>query len=55
MGIKKKSGEIVAKLITIKYDYLPKYWKNCKLQGHNKKKCFVLHPKLYPTEKIYDE
>lgn len=48
VGIKKKSDEIV--WITIKYDYLPKYCKNCKLQGHNEKDCFVLHPKLYPKE-----
>ncbi|KAH0664979.1 hypothetical protein KY285_026185 [Solanum tuberosum] len=33
VGIKKKSGEIMAKWITIKYDYLPKYCKHCKLQG----------------------
>lgn len=57
VGIKKKTGEIMAKWITIKYDYLPKYCKNCKLQGHNKKKCFVLHPELYPKdeEKIKKE
>ncbi|KAF3676742.1 hypothetical protein FXO38_04149 [Capsicum annuum] len=50
VGIKKKSGEIVAKWITIKYDYLPKYCKNCKLQGHNEKECFVLHPYLYSKD-----
>lgn len=44
VGIKKKSGEIVAKWI------LPKYCKIYKLQGYNKK-CFVLHPKLYPKKK----
>lgn len=53
--IKKKSIEIVAKWITINYDYLPKYYKNCKLQGHNEKKCFVLHPKLYPVDSVEQE
>lgn len=48
IGIKKKIGEIVAKWITIKHDYLPKYCKNCKLQGHNEKGCFILHSELYP-------
>lgn len=41
--------EIVAKWIDIKYDYLSKYCKNCKLQGHNEKECFVLHSELYPN------
>ncbi|KAH0640411.1 hypothetical protein KY285_036997 [Solanum tuberosum] len=50
VGIKKKTGEIVAKWIDIKYDYLPKYCKSCKLQGHNEKECFVIHPELYPTQ-----
>ncbi|XP_049359160.1 uncharacterized protein LOC125823817 [Solanum verrucosum] len=55
VGIKKKSGEIVAKWVTIRYDYLPKYCKNCKLQGHNEKECFVLHPELYPKEEDVSE
>lgn len=50
IGIKKKNREIVAKWIQIKFDYLPKYCKNCKSQGHNEKECFVLHPELYPKE-----
>lgn len=50
VGIKKKSGEIVAKWIMRKYDYLPKYCKNYKLQGHNEKECFVLHQELYTKE-----
>ncbi|KAG5630892.1 hypothetical protein H5410_002609 [Solanum commersonii] len=50
LGIKKKTGEIVAKWIDIKYDYLPKYCKSCKIQGNNEKDCFVLHSELYPKE-----
>ncbi|WMV08972.1 hypothetical protein MTR67_002357 [Solanum verrucosum] len=50
VGIKKKTGEIVEKWIDIKYDYLPKYCKSCKLHGHNEKECFVLHLELYQKE-----
>ena len=34
---------------------MPKYCKNCKLQGHNEKECFVLHPELYPKEEDVSE
>ncbi|KAG5628245.1 hypothetical protein H5410_013463 [Solanum commersonii] len=47
IGIKKKNGEILAKWITIKYDYLLKYCKNCTLQGHNENESFVLYPELF--------
>lgn len=50
VGMRKKSGEIVEKWVTIKYDYVPKYCKTCKLQGHNEKECFVNHPELYPKQ-----
>ncbi|WMV15119.1 hypothetical protein MTR67_008504 [Solanum verrucosum] len=48
--MKKKTGEINEKWIIIKYDYVPKYCKTCKLQGHNEKECFIIHPELYPKE-----
>lgn len=51
IGIKKKSGEIVSKWVTIKYDYLPKYCKTCKLQGHDEEECYVLHPELFDDTK----
>lgn len=51
VGIKKKSGKIVAKWIQIKYNYLPKYCRTCKLQGHNEEDCFVLHPELFDDGK----
>ncbi|KAK4737232.1 hypothetical protein R3W88_000929 [Solanum pinnatisectum] len=50
IGMRKKTGEINEKWITIKYDYLSKYCKTCKLQGHNEKECFIIHPELYPKE-----
>lgn len=51
VGIKKKLGDVVGKWITIKYDYLPKYYKNCKLQGHREKECFILYPEEKSLEK----
>ncbi|XP_060180458.1 uncharacterized protein LOC132610188 [Lycium barbarum] len=47
---KKSTGEIVDKWIKINYDYVPKYCKNCKLQGHNEQDCYVIHPELYPKK-----
>ncbi|KAH0720015.1 hypothetical protein KY284_005045 [Solanum tuberosum] len=48
--MKTKAGEIREKWITIKYDYVPKYCKSCKLQGHNEQECFAIHPE-YTNEK----
>ncbi|KAK4733469.1 hypothetical protein R3W88_007730 [Solanum pinnatisectum] len=50
VGVRKRTGEVVEKWISIKYDYLPKYCNTCKLQGHNEKECFIIHPELYPKE-----
>ncbi|KAK4732458.1 hypothetical protein R3W88_025446 [Solanum pinnatisectum] len=50
VGVRNKSGEIMEKWITIKYDYMPKYCKTCKLQGHNENECYVINPELYPQE-----
>jgi len=47
LGMRMKTGEVKEKWITIKYDYVPKYCKNCKLQGHNGNECFIIHPELY--------
>lgn len=54
--MRRKSGEVVEKWINIIYDYALKYYKECKLQGHNEKKYYVIHPELYPKkEKEKDE
>ncbi|KAG5579514.1 hypothetical protein H5410_050141 [Solanum commersonii] len=37
LGMKTKTRE---KWITIKYGYVPKYYKSCKLHGHNEQECF---------------
>ncbi|KAH0672954.1 hypothetical protein KY290_025238 [Solanum tuberosum] len=47
LGMWMKTGEVKEKWITIKYDYVPKYCKNCNLQGHNENECFIIHPELY--------
>lgn len=47
VGMKKKTREIVDKWISIKYDYLPKYCKTCKLQGHGEEECFALCVELF--------
>ncbi|XP_047270407.1 uncharacterized protein LOC124899544 [Capsicum annuum] len=46
IGIRKKIGEVVENWIHIKYDYMPKYCKECKLQVHNENDCYVIHPDL---------
>ncbi|KAH0665726.1 hypothetical protein KY290_027962 [Solanum tuberosum] len=50
VGVRKRTWEITEKWIAINYDYVPKYCKSCKLQGHNEKECFIIHPELYPKE-----
>ncbi|KAH0650073.1 hypothetical protein KY284_029985 [Solanum tuberosum] len=51
IGVRKQSTrEVVEKWITIKYDYVSKYCTTCKLQGHDEKACYILHPELYPKE-----
>ncbi|WMV41340.1 hypothetical protein MTR67_034725 [Solanum verrucosum] len=50
VGVRKKSGDISEKWVKIKYDYVPKYCKNCKIQGHNDQECYVIHPELFPKD-----
>lgn len=47
-GLSKQSGEICDKWLKIKYDHVPKYCTNCKIQDHNEKECYIIHPELYP-------
>lgn len=47
IGMRNNTGDVMEKWVTIKYDYIPKYFTTCKLQGHNEKECCVLHPKLF--------
>ncbi|KAH0743457.1 hypothetical protein KY290_031450 [Solanum tuberosum] len=41
------TGELKTDKITIKHDYIPKYCSECKLQGHDKNNCRILHPDLW--------
>jgi len=50
--MRKKSGDVLERWVNIKYDYVPKHCKTCKLQGHNEEECFILHPELYRKEEI---
>lgn len=45
-------GDLKSAKITIKYDYIPKYCLECKIQGHDKDNYRILHPKL--SEYSYD-
>lgn len=40
------NGMIRTKCVKIQYDYIPKYCRECKLQGHNEEECRRLHPEL---------
>lgn len=54
IGTKIKTGKIREKWVSIRYDYVSKYCKNCKLQGHNEKECYILHHDLCPKEEDGD-
>ncbi|KAG5611101.1 hypothetical protein H5410_022382 [Solanum commersonii] len=41
--------KIVEKWVKIKYDYMPKYYKTCMIQGHDEEQCYVEHPELHPA------
>ncbi|KAG5618380.1 hypothetical protein H5410_018204 [Solanum commersonii] len=44
------TGAIKYKWIKVQYDYMPKYCKECCLQGHDEHSCWVLNPELYDTK-----
>ncbi|KAH0665113.1 hypothetical protein KY285_026319 [Solanum tuberosum] len=51
IGVRKQiTRDVVEKWIRIKYDYVPKYCKTCKLQGHDENDYYIVHPELYPKE-----
>lgn len=33
--------------VKVQYDYIPKYCKECKLQGHNEEACWRFHMELF--------
>ncbi|XP_059289878.1 uncharacterized protein LOC132043402 [Lycium ferocissimum] len=44
--VNEETGQSKSKWIKLNYDYLPKYCKHCKLQGHGEEECRSLHPEL---------
>ncbi|XP_019241772.1 PREDICTED: uncharacterized protein LOC109221779 [Nicotiana attenuata] len=44
--VNEDTGDIRTEWVNINYDYLPKYCKECKLQGHDMFECWRLHPEL---------
>ncbi|KAK4337526.1 hypothetical protein RND71_042013 [Anisodus tanguticus] len=42
----KNGGKTKSQWIPIKYDFLPKYCRTCKLQGHDENGCWTIHPEL---------
>ncbi|XP_070031034.1 uncharacterized protein LOC142173379 [Nicotiana tabacum] len=40
------SGGVQTEWVRIQHDMLPKYCKDCKLQGHDEIECWRLHPEL---------
>lgn len=49
------TGEVRTEWVKIQYDYLPKYYKSCKLQGHGDFECWKLHPELMVHDKEKNE
>ncbi|XP_070019834.1 uncharacterized protein [Nicotiana sylvestris] len=45
--INEANGTTRSEWVNIQYDMLPKYYKNCKLQGHAQFECWKLHLELY--------
>lgn len=36
----------------VHYENVPKFCKECSLQGHNEEECWILDPKLHPKKKL---
>ncbi|KAF3631033.1 hypothetical protein FXO37_28191 [Capsicum annuum] len=43
----KVTGAIRSKWVSVPYDYMPNYWKECSLQGHDKETYWNVHLKLF--------
>ncbi|KAG5599633.1 hypothetical protein H5410_031003 [Solanum commersonii] len=46
-----KTGEKRSQAVHIRYDYIPKYCEECKLQGYNKQECRILNPEPQMIDK----
>lgn len=45
------SGTVRTEWVTVRYEYLPKYCKECKIQGHDMFECWRIHPELMESKK----
>lgn len=43
------TSETRTEWVKVQYDYIPKYCKECGLQGHNEYECRRIHPELIPV------
>lgn len=50
--VNESTGEVRTEWVMILYDYLPKYCKECKLQGHDISECWRINPELKDRKKI---
>ncbi|XP_075088391.1 uncharacterized protein LOC142170390 [Nicotiana tabacum] len=46
------NGDVRTEWVTINYDYLPKYCKECKLQGHDILECWRINPDLRESKNV---
>ncbi|KAK4717545.1 hypothetical protein R3W88_015883 [Solanum pinnatisectum] len=49
------TGVVKFKWVKVQYDYMPKYGKECCLQGHDEHTCWTIHPELYEENKEGDQ
>ncbi|KAG5590811.1 hypothetical protein H5410_041325 [Solanum commersonii] len=49
------TGHVKYKWIQVQYDHMPKYCKECCLQGHDEHNCWTIHPKLYDNREGEDQ
>ncbi|XP_060216653.1 uncharacterized protein LOC132644112 [Lycium barbarum] len=50
-----KTGDVKSRWVKIHYDFMPKYCKECCLQGHDEEGCWKLHPDLLPDKESEEE
>ncbi|KAG5628412.1 hypothetical protein H5410_000129 [Solanum commersonii] len=49
------TGDTKYKWVKVQYDYMPKYCKECHLQGHNEHSCWSIHLELYEKRNEAEE
>lgn len=52
---KDDTGEIRSQWIEKQYDYMPKYYYECCLQGHDEKECWTIYPELFDAKRQADK